>query len=217
MAAAKPHDTRSAGEAVAAERDRRRDRAEHRRDRAGVRDVNRVENRAAKSGQSQARQELRDRPSRLLFPKESRLGAARRQESSDPALDAAHEAGFDTELGEARRRAARRAGQAAGESRPAQMVQETAGFVLGLLAWALALAFLRSGPAGVKQWIRAKFINDPGKAATAVPTTPLGRPAGGVVSPATPSAAAGQQVYPSGASVGPMTPYPVPSNAGSPG
>jgi septal ring-binding cell division protein DamX len=35
------------------------------------------------------------------------------------------------------------------------------GFLLGLFAWALALAYLRGGPAEVRKFLRAKFLNDP--------------------------------------------------------
>jgi hypothetical protein len=35
------------------------------------------------------------------------------------------------------------------------------GFLLGLLAYTLTLAYLRNGPAGVIGWFKAKFINEP--------------------------------------------------------
>lgn len=38
---------------------------------------------------------------------------------------------------------------------------EAGGFALGLLAWALAVNYLRYGPAGVKGWVAAKFANRP--------------------------------------------------------
>ena len=45
------------------------------------------------------------------------------------------------------------------------------GFLLGLWLYAMALAYIRSGPAGPKQWLAAKFLNrttaaTPAKAAT---------------------------------------------------
>lgn len=38
---------------------------------------------------------------------------------------------------------------------------EAGGAALGLLAWALAVNYLRYGPAGVKGWVAAKFGNRP--------------------------------------------------------
>ncbi len=38
---------------------------------------------------------------------------------------------------------------------------EAGGAALGLLAWALAVNYLRYGPAGVRGWIGAKFANRP--------------------------------------------------------
>jgi hypothetical protein len=34
-----------------------------------------------------------------------------------------------------------------------------AGFLLGVFAWVLTLAYLRGGPGGVRDWLRAKFLN----------------------------------------------------------
>lgn len=46
------------------------------------------------------------------------------------------------------------------------------GFLLGLFAYALALAYLHYGPAGVTGWLDAKFLNNP--PANLTPTGPLG-------------------------------------------
>lgn len=42
-----------------------------------------------------------------------------------------------------------------------EKLQSASGFVLGVLLWALAVNFLRGGPAQAKGWLRAKFINEP--------------------------------------------------------
>lgn len=34
-----------------------------------------------------------------------------------------------------------------------------AGFILGLIAWAVARSYINEGPAGVRRWMRAKFLN----------------------------------------------------------
>lgn len=58
-----------------------------------------------------------------------------------------------------------------------------AGFLLGLVAFALGTSYLRYGPAGVRGWFSAKFVNkvDPaiaaGEAARGI--TPKARPTGG--------------------------------------
>lgn len=45
-------------------------------------------------------------------------------------------------------------------------VNDASGFVLGLLAWVLALQFLDDPKTGVRNWLRAKFLNKgPGGAA----------------------------------------------------
>ncbi len=38
-------------------------------------------------------------------------------------------------------------------------VNDGSGFVLGVLAWLLTVQYLRGGTAGVKAWLRAKFLN----------------------------------------------------------
>jgi hypothetical protein len=38
-------------------------------------------------------------------------------------------------------------------------VNDSAGFVLGMLAWVLTVQYIRGGTAGVKAWLRAKFLN----------------------------------------------------------
>jgi hypothetical protein len=37
-----------------------------------------------------------------------------------------------------------------------------AGFILGLIAWAVVRAYLTGGTAGVRQWMAAKFVNKTG-------------------------------------------------------
>lgn len=51
------------------------------------------------------------------------------------------------------------------------VAEEGAGFLLGLFAYALLVNFLRAGPAGVRAWLAAKFINKTSTPATA-PTNP---------------------------------------------
>ncbi len=44
-----------------------------------------------------------------------------------------------------------------------------AGLMLGALGWFVAVAYLRSGTAGVKSWLGAKFVNKPTGAPSPVP------------------------------------------------
>lgn len=59
------------------------------------------------------------------------------------------------------------AGKAAGrivdrqQRRAVGIAADGAGFVLGLLAWALVLSYLRGGTPAVQGWLKAKFINEP--------------------------------------------------------
>lgn len=46
------------------------------------------------------------------------------------------------------------------------------GVLMGGIAYALLLAYIREGPAGVGAWFRAKFFNEVGSAAPAATTTP---------------------------------------------
>jgi hypothetical protein len=39
------------------------------------------------------------------------------------------------------------------------VADDGAGFLLGIFAWALTLAYLRGGPTGARNWLRAKFVN----------------------------------------------------------
>lgn len=210
-------DTAPMAEHVAAQRDARRARGENRRDKAGLRDVERVQGRAHREGRTNARQELAERPSRLFFPSESRMGAARRRQYSDAELDELHEGGFEDELGDARRRAGKRAVDAAGDSKPVQAVQETAGFLLGLLAWAIALAYLRQGPAGVKQWIYAKFLNQAPKKPAATPTPGTTTPRTTTPGTTTPTSPANPFPFPTAvatSSTVPLSPFPAGIPAG---
>lgn len=56
------------------------------------------------------------------------------------------------------------------------------GAILGTLTYVLALAYLRDGPAGVRAWLRAKFLNRVGPAPAPVPAVPR------TPAPATPGA-----------------------------
>ena len=59
---------------------------------------------------------------------------------------------------------------------PSFLSSDGSGFLLGLFVYALGLAYLRYGAAGVKGWLAAKFLNNP--PATLVSTTP---PSNGLV------------------------------------
>lgn len=66
-------------------------------------------------------------------------------------------------------------GRVAGVRGPG-LVNDTAGFVLGLLLYALTLNYLQGGSAQVRGWLRAKFLNQPyGPSATATLATKFGR------------------------------------------
>lgn len=55
-----------------------------------------------------------------------------------------------------------------------------AGFVAGLVLYAILLNLIRNGPAGAKAWLAAKFLNETGSApasSTSTPSAPA--PAGG--------------------------------------
>lgn len=47
---------------------------------------------------------------------------------------------------------------------------EAAGLALALVGFALVMAYVRGGPAGVRQWFRAKFLNEPGTIGSATPS-----------------------------------------------
>jgi len=139
---------------------------------------------AYESGRRYAREQLRAAGGDPL--------RARRQRLEDPDLDEYHEAGFADVLGEttppprdrepSRRRQERRAPRRSGRgtvlhdqaraSRAGAWVEEGSGFLVGMLLWALVLAYFRGGPAEVKGWLAAKFINRPYHGPTATPLTP---------------------------------------------
>lgn len=48
-----------------------------------------------------------------------------------------------------------------GKADPVRAANAGGGFVLGVMLWALGLAYLRGGSAGVKQLLAAKFLNRP--------------------------------------------------------
>lgn len=146
-------------------------------------DVDAARQRAFEQGRRQAREGLKASGGEpLTVPSRVRL--------EDPELDEAHEAGFSSALGESERRAGRaertparsrgsrtastgqRLLQGARDSVAGGFVEEGAGLLLGLLAWALVLAYFRGGPAAVKGWLAAKFLNKPYKPATSTPAAP---------------------------------------------
>jgi hypothetical protein len=105
-------------------------------------------------------------------------GAADRDQQSQ----AAYEAGVEEERARASgatsgaaRPAARRGGGGAtsGAARPAArrggggLVDDGAGFILGLVAYALLVNYLRGGVPAVRGWLAAKFINRPYMGASA--------------------------------------------------
>lgn len=54
---------------------------------------------------------------------------------------------------------------------------DAAGLMLAVFGFALVLAYVRGGPAGVRQWLRAKFLNEAGTipaVRTTAPTVPSG-------------------------------------------
>jgi hypothetical protein len=74
----------------------------------------------------------------------------------DPEHQSLYEQGFTDAI-----RTARRAGVRASAPvrRGGELVDDGAGFILGLLAYALFLAYARGGWDGVKAWTAAKFLN----------------------------------------------------------
>ncbi len=65
-------------------------------------------------------------------------------------------------------------------------VQEGAGFLLGLFLYALFINYLRAGPAGVRGWLAAKFLNKP-----------VGAPTSSTAKPTAAAAPAGTVQFPS--------------------
>lgn len=76
--------------------------------------------------------------------------------------------------------------QAAGNSISFDGVDDGAGFLLGLIGYALVLAYLRNGPAGVKGWMRAKFLNEPTAASKAKPRASTAPPGPTIIPAGTP-------------------------------
>jgi len=95
----------------------------------------------------------------------------------DPDLGGLYDAGGTAGFSAARR-AARRDTVSAGADRVRPAVDDGAGFLLGMLAFALVFAYLEGGTAGVRRWIAAKFVNAGGAApasrATGAAGTALG-------------------------------------------
>jgi hypothetical protein len=165
--------------------------------------------RAYREGHDEGRRQSRER----------RFGAFRRgdkpqryasegelDESGD--LQSTYELGFEDAMRSERRTAGGGLLDKARNTRPAWWIEDGAGFVLGLIAYSLLLAYLRGGPDAVKGWLKAKFLNQPYKGQLAHPPAPSS-PTGpsGPSSPSSPTGPAGQSVLPFAISPFPMAPF----------
>lgn len=94
---------------------------------------------------------------------------------------------FDDGAKQARTEGRRERLEQVGSSKPVQraggIANDGAGFLLGLVAYALLANFLRGGAAGARAWLSAKFVNRVSDAATpiaparpATPTKPTTNP-----------------------------------------
>jgi hypothetical protein len=90
-------------------------------------------------------------------------------EPPDPTWDQATRDAYDQGVDDAARQRREERGDRAGQrtsGRPgggagSDLVNDGAGFLLGLFVYALVLNYLRGGPDRVKGWLAAKFINKP--------------------------------------------------------
>lgn len=99
---------------------------------------------------------------------QARAGRLRPVQAPPPEGEGAPE---DRQAANARQRPGRARRAAATIARPERLaatplrpgggltVNDGAGFVLGALGWVLTVQYLRGGTAGVKAWLRAKFLN----------------------------------------------------------
>jgi len=92
----------------------------------------------------------------------------------------AYQQGADDAISTERRQVARGvAGDARDRATKRVMppLKEGSGFLLGLVAYALFLAYMRDGTAGPKNWLKAKFLNEtPTKSQAPKPNLPPGTP-----------------------------------------
>lgn len=117
-----------------------------------------------------------------------RAGGGRAEFEDDPELVDSFDAGARDRSGGGRPASGRRPSTPRwSPPKPAaDFVSDGSGFLLGLIGYALVLNYIRGGPAAVRGWFAAKFMNKPYQPSTPLaPTTPaapdFGRP------PSTPS------------------------------
>lgn len=166
---------------------------------------------ARRRGEQHGRARARQVPVGTAPDPEPEYADAEQQAAYEDAFNGAHSAEHTRQLDEqpARPSRARRAlnvGPSFAQSRLApgtptlgqvgartrSVAQDSAGFVLGLLLYAVALNFVRGGgPQGVTAWLKAKFLN---KATNDTPR--------GTVTPATPTAPAAPSSTSTGGSSG---------------
>lgn len=123
--------------------------------------------RAYKQGQGAARRALDER-------RRGRPARGPAQVHADPELQDIYEQGHRQTVSDARRTAVRTkvGGAVAPAASSAKSVGENgAGFILGLIAFALFRNYLQGGWTGVNQWLAAKFVNKTTQPAT--PQKPL--------------------------------------------
>jgi hypothetical protein len=95
-----------------------------------------------------------------------------------PGMPPAAPAGDEPESG-FRPKPAGSSKSAASLPRPSLEPGDGAGFLLGLFAYAMVVSYISYGPAGPAQWLRAKFLNQPGSLAKSSSSTPTKKPVGG--------------------------------------
>jgi len=134
---------------------------------------------AYRQGQAAARRAMDERP-------RGRRTRGPAQVHSDPELQDLYAQGHRDTVREARRRTVR---ERATTGVPGQVVTTTkagasdgAGFVLGLIGYALVRNYLTGGWSGVGDWFKAKFLNE-----TSAPTSSGPPPLTGTVQPPTSS------------------------------
>lgn len=180
--------------------------------RAALRRAEHATDRAYREGRQAGRHAARERGTRSLV--RPRLPDAFPADEADENHDErnAYRQGAEEAIADERRRAARATASRVTSSKPARRAVSTAqagsGLVLGMLAWALALSFLRDGPDGPKAWLRSKFLNDP------TPGKKL-QPAGA----GTPASPTGSSLTPTSPTSAPTSPFllaPIPAVPASP-
>lgn len=184
MAAARPRRVSNVGDEDEAFRARKTDQAAQRRT-AGTRDRQRAQHYS--KGETEGAAAGKRAPGRRARPD---------QVSGDEELQGLYEQGYRQGHRQSRRQAGRQTvsrATAPAVKRATSWSHEGAGFLLGLVAFALGRSYLLGGPAGVKAWLKAKFLNEasPGPGGTTTPATPTAPSAGGstVSGPVGPSVA----------------------------